>query len=47
MRSDQLRSERLKIMTLLMMMSVKHALSYRRLAKSVEKRHLEKYLKEK
>ncbi len=34
-------------MTLLMMMSVKHASSYRRLAKSVEKRDLEKYLKEK
>ncbi len=29
------------------MMSVKHASSYRRLAKSVEKRDLEKYLKEK
>jgi len=47
MRSDRLRSEILRIMTLLMMMSIKHASSYRRLAKTVKKRNLEKYLKEK
>ena len=47
MRSDRLRSERLRIMTLLMMISIKHASSYRRLAKTVKKRNLEKYLKEK
>lgn len=47
MRSDWLRSERLRITTLLMMMSIKHASSYRSNSKSVEKRDLEKYLKEK